>query len=73
MTAEQKIAKITDAILQGKTVYFQTYLKSYAVNLKTLNKFKAAGFELFKVSGNSVLMLCGKKYLCVDGCQITVG
>jgi hypothetical protein len=71
MNTEAKIAKIIETIESGKTVYFATPLRAYAVNLKTLNKFRKAGHDLFKASGTSIMMMSGKSYLCVDGCKIT--
>ena len=62
---------ITDKIEGGHTVSFSTPLRVYPVNNKTLNKFKNAGLELFKVSNGSIYMLNGKKYLCIDYTTIT--
>ena len=72
MTPADKIKKIVEAIEVGRTVYFSTPLRSYAVNLKTFNKFKKAGYDLFKADGDSLMMMSGKNYLCVDGCKIEV-
>jgi len=71
MTVAKKIEKIVELIEAGSTVTFSTYLRSYPINLKTLNKFRKAGYDLFKADGKSLMMLSGKKYLCVDGCKIT--
>jgi DNA-binding MurR/RpiR family transcriptional regulator len=71
MNAEAKIAKIIETIEAGKTVYFTTSMRSYAVTMKTLTKFRKLGYDLFKAQGNSMMMMVGKSYLCIDYCQIT--
>ena len=71
MTANEKIAKIVETIESGYTVSFTTRLRSYPVNLRTLDKFRKAGYELFKARGNSIYMLNGKRYICMDGCNVT--
>ena len=71
MTAADKIKKIISTIEAGNTVSFTTYLRSYPVSLKTLNKFRDGGHVLFKANGNSIMMLNGKSYICMDGCKIT--
>ena len=71
MTGLEKIEKIIELIESGKTVSFTTYLKTMPVNLRTLNNFRNAGYELFKSKGNSIYMMKGKKYDCIDGCKIT--
>lgn len=72
MNADERIEKIVNAIESGKTVRFETHLRVTPVNLKTLNKFRAAGYELFKAQGDSVMMRNGKRWECVDGCRVTV-
>jgi hypothetical protein len=72
MKAQERINKILNAVESGRTVYFSTPLRVWPVNLKTLNKFKSAGYDLFKVQGDSVMMRNGKKWFCVDGCKVTV-
>jgi len=71
MKVSDKIKKIESLIESGHTVTFATAYRVCPVNLKTLNKFRKAGCNLFKADGKSLLMLFGKKYLCVDGCKIT--
>ena len=72
MNAAAKIEKIIETIESGKTVYFTTAMRSYPVNLKTLNKFRKAGYDLFKASGDNIMMMNGKGYICMDYCKITV-
>jgi len=72
MTANEKITKIIETIESGRTVYFSTMLRHTPVNLRTLNKFRNAGYELFKANGDSIMMRNGKRWECVDGCKITV-
>ena len=71
MTNSDKIAKILEIIKAGNTVYFTTYLKSYSVNQKTVDKFATAGHELFKANDGGIYMMNGKSYLCLNGCEIT--
>jgi len=72
MNATEKMNKIVETIKSGKTLVFSTYLKHIAVSPKSLAKWEASGHQLFKVSGNSVMMASGKKYNCIDGCKITI-
>jgi len=64
-------AKIIETTEAGHIVYFSTALRCYPVDLRTLNKFRKAGYELFKAQGNSTMVLSGNRHLCVDGCKIT--
>ena len=72
MNAQEKINKMVETIKSGKTLVFSTYLKNIAVSPKTLAKWDASGYQLFKASGDSVLMASGKRYDCIDGCKITI-
>jgi len=73
MTTQEKINKIIEIIESGRNVYFTTYInKTTVVSKRTLNRFRKAGHELFKAQGNSIMMLNGKKYICMNGCKITV-
>lgn len=70
MNPDTKIEKLIALLEAGKTVYISSTWRSYPLTLKTLTKFRNAGYDLFKSDGNSVMMMVGKKYLCIDGCKI---
>lgn len=72
MNAQQKIEKILAAVEEGKTVYISTAYRSYKINQKIVNSWSKSGKELFKVQGDSMMMGCGKEYLCIDYCKFTV-
>ena len=69
--ASFKIKEITKLIESGKTVYFATRLRVYPINLKTLNRFRKSGYELFVARRDGLYMLSGKSYLYMEGCKIT--
>ena len=72
MTAQEKITKILQQLKDGKILYFSTSLRVIKVKQKDVDKFEAIGRALFKASNNSMFISSGKKYVCIDYCQITV-
>ena len=71
MNAAEKIQKLISLIEGGKTVTFSTATRHTQVNLKALNKFRAAGYDLFKSDAKSMYMMQGKNHVCIDYCKIT--
>lgn len=72
MTATEKLDRINELIGMGKTLIFSTYLKHAQVSPKAAATWKKNGWTMFKVSGNNLFMASGKKFVCIDGCKITV-
>ena len=62
---------ITDALASGKTIYVATALRVTKVTPKTAAQFAAAGRPIFKASEKSLYMSVGRRYDCIDYCQIT--
>jgi len=71
MTAQETVNKIYNLIAEGHTVYITNYLRSHKLNQATVDKFSAIGRPVLKAAGNSIFISSGKKYVCVDWCQIT--
>jgi len=72
MTPSEKLSGIMDALESGRTVFISTHTHTTKVNLKALNKWRKAGYELFKASSKSLYMASGRKFVCIDYCRITV-
>lgn len=71
MNHHENVNKLIELIENGYTVQFTNYLHSWAINIKTLNKFRKAGYELLKAKDDGIYMLSGKHYVCMNGCKIT--
>lgn len=69
--AAETLARITDALASGKTIYVSTALRHIKVTPKTAAQFAAANHPLFKASNKSLYMAVGRRYDCIDYCQIT--
>jgi hypothetical protein len=69
--AAETFAWITDALASGKTIYVATALRVTKVTPKTAAQFAAAGRPLFKADDKSLYMSVGRRYDCIDYCQIT--
>jgi hypothetical protein len=67
----ETLAWITDALASGKTIYVSTAWRGTKVTPKTAQQFADAGRPFFKVSGESLYMSVGRRYDCIDYCQIT--
>lgn len=70
--ATERLAKILEVLAAGRTVYIRTALKAIKVTGKNVKQFDAAGRPLFKTDGKSLYISAGKRYDCIDYCQITV-
>ena len=71
-TAAERLEYITNALNDGKSVIFSTYLRHIKVTPKTVATWKNSGYTLFKVSGDRLLMASGKNFVCIDGCTINI-
>lgn len=71
MNANDKLAKILEALDAGKTIYIQTALRITKVSLKDVRKFAAINRPLFKADAKSLYISAGKRYDCIDFCRIT--
>ncbi len=71
-TAAEVHGAILSALSQGRTVYISTCMRHTKVTPKTLASWNKSGYALFKVSGNNLMMASGRKFVCIDGCKITV-
>jgi hypothetical protein len=69
--AAETLAWITDALASGQTVYVSTASRHTKITPKTAAQFAAAGRPLFKASDASLYMSVGRRYDCIDYCQIT--
>ena len=67
----ETLSWITDALASGKTIYVATALRVTKVTPKTAAQFAAAGRPLFKADDTSLYMSAGRRYDCIDYCQIT--
>ena len=72
MTATEKHEWLESSIHAGKTVILSTFTRAYKVTPRTYSRFESAGHPVWKVSGESLWMASGRKYLCADGCAIQV-
>lgn len=71
------IDRIREAINDGYTVTIATALRAWPVDAKTLQRFEAAGFPLFKADADGRTLMATRNragrpvYDCIDGCRIT--
>lgn len=70
--ASERLEYITNALNDGKSVIFSTYLRHIKVTPKTVASWKKSGHTLFKVSGDRLMMASGKNFICIDGCVINI-
>lgn len=73
-TAADKLSGITAALASGATVYVATMTRTTEVTAKFAAKWAKdlPARPLFKVSGTSLYMSSGRKYLCIDYCAIVI-
>ena len=69
--AAETLARITDALASGQTIYVSTALRHTKITPKTAQQFADAGRPLFKADDKSLYMSVGRRYDCIDYCQIT--
>lgn len=67
----ETLAWIQDALASGKTIYVRTALRATKITPKTAAQFDAAGRQIFRASDKSLYMSVGRRYDCIDYCQIT--
>lgn len=70
--ARKRLRAIEAALASGKTVWVSTVLRQIKVTPKTAAKFSASGAPLFKANRIGLFIASGKRYDCIDFCQITV-
>lgn len=70
-TPAELLTWITDALESGKTVYVSTALRVTKVTPKTAQQFLKTGRPVFRASDKSLYMAVGRRYDCIDFCQIT--
>jgi hypothetical protein len=69
--AQKRLNAINESLDLGRTVLVRTATRTYKITPKTAAKWKAAGNLLFKVSGNSLYMASGSKFVCIDYTTLT--
>lgn len=62
-TADKKLAFIQEHLAAGRNVYIQTCTR--------ITKLSRKHAGMVKVSGNSIYMQAGKRWDCIDYCQIS--
>lgn len=74
LSAADKLSGITTALASGATVYVATMTRTTEVTAKFAAKWAndLPARPLFKVSGTSLYMSSGRKYLCIDYCAIVI-
>lgn len=70
-TPAELLAWITDALASGKTIHVATALRHTKITPKTAKQFASAGRPIFRASEKSLYMSVGRRYDCIDYCQIT--
>ena len=65
-TVDQVLENINDALAKGFTVRIASVYKYSDVTSKTVDKFRKAGYELFKVSNGCLFMRRGKNWDCIQ-------
>ena len=71
-TPEEYVAHLIAAIESGKKVYIATALSLTVLNMKTLQRFRSAGYELLVAKGDSIYLRSGRRLDCINFCRITV-
>jgi len=71
-TPAELLAWITDALNSGKSVSVSTAFRTTRITPKTAQQFANAGRPIFRASEKSLYMAVGRRYDCIDYCQITV-
>lgn len=72
MTADEKVANLEAYIAEGRTVFFQTALRTWKVDAACVARFAEIGAKVFKAKNGSLWLANGKRFVCADGCRITV-
>lgn len=70
-TPAELLSWITESLDSGKTVYISTALRTTKVTPKTAQQFMKVGRPIFRASDKSLYMAVGRRYDCIDYCQIT--
>ncbi len=70
-TPAELLSWITESLDSGKTVYVSTALRTTKVTPKTAQQFTEVGRPIFRASNKSLYMAVGRRYDCIDYCQIT--
>ena len=70
-TPAETLAWIQDALASGKTIYVRTALRATKITPKTAAQFESAGRPFFRASTKSLYMSVGRRYDCIDYCNIT--
>ena len=70
-TSAELLSWITESLESGKTVYVSTALRTTKVTPKTAQQFMKVGRPIFRASDKSLYMAVGRRYDCIDYCQIT--
>ena len=72
MTAQEKADRLYAVLAAGKTVDIATQTRTTRVTQKHVRSWAQSGRPLFKADSKSLYMACGKRYDCIDYCQITM-
>jgi hypothetical protein len=72
MTATEKMQKLLEGLAAGKTVYIANTLRTIKVTQRDVAKFAAINRPLFKADARSLYISTGKRYDCIDYCQVTM-
>jgi hypothetical protein len=70
-TPVETLAWITDALASNKTIYVATATRITKITPKVAQQFDAAGRPVFRASDKSLYMSVGRRYDCIDYCNIT--
>jgi hypothetical protein len=62
---------IADALASGKTIYVATATRITKITPKVAQQFDAANRPIFRASDKSLYMSVGRRYDCIDYCNIT--
>jgi len=73
MTAAEKLDLINTTLDAGRLVYLETALRITKISPATRRKFEEAGHPILKVSGDSLWLAEGRRYVCADYVSIRVG
>lgn len=73
MTAAEKMALISKALDEGRTVYLTTQTRSFEITPRVRERFASAGHPVLRVSASGSLRLAeGRGYVSADFCSISV-
>lgn len=73
MTNKPNTSELLEALKAGKTVYICTATRITKLTKKVLDRFNKAGAVLLKQGkSGSAYMASGKKFVCIDYCNIVI-